>query len=85
MGITGEIRIKRQKSGKTHRYVYYHCTKKSKTQKCPEPCIRAEELDRQLSAILADYAMPKAWADQLSVMLDKEEQNSKHTASESVQ
>ena len=85
MGITGEIRIKRQKSGKTHRYVYYHCTKKSKTQKCPEPCIRAEELDRQLSAILADYAMPKAWADQLSVMLDKEEQNSKHTASEAVQ
>ncbi|MDO8657383.1 MAG: recombinase family protein, partial [Candidatus Levybacteria bacterium] len=72
MGITGEIRIKRQKNGNTHRYVYYHCTKKSKTQKCSEPCIRAEELDRQLSALLIKYAMPKEWAEKLSVMLDNE-------------
>ncbi|KKR15270.1 MAG: Recombinase [Candidatus Falkowbacteria bacterium GW2011_GWA2_39_24] len=85
MGITGEIKIKRQKNGNTHRYVYYHCSKKSKTQKCSEPCIRAEELDRQLSALLTKYTMPKEWADKLSVMLDTEEQKTKHTASETVQ
>src|SRR3972149_5748260 len=44
MGITGEIKIKRQKNGNTHQYTYYHCSKKSKTRKCDEPCIRVEEL-----------------------------------------
>ena len=73
MSITGEIRIKRQKSGKTHRYVYYHCTKKSKTQKCPEPCIREEELDRQLSNMLSAYTMPKEWGTELFSRLEKEE------------
>ena len=85
MGITGEIRIKRQKSGKTHRYVYYHCTKKSKTQKCPEPCIRQEELDRQLSAMLTDYAMPQSWVAPFSALLDKEAYTSKFAASGAVQ
>jgi site-specific DNA recombinase len=85
MGITGEIRIKRQKNGNTHRYIYYHCTKKSKTQKCPEPCIRAEELDRQLSAMLTEYAMPKDWADKLSVMLDADERGATHSAAGAMQ
>ena len=85
MGITGEIKIKRQKNGNIHRYVYYHCSKKSKTQKCSEPCIRAEELDRQLSALLTEYSMPKEWAIKLLVMLDAEEQKTKRTASEAVQ
>ena len=31
------------------------------------------------------YAMPKAWVAPLSAMLDKEAENSKHTASEAVQ
>ena len=85
MGITGEIRIKRQKNGTTHRYVYYHCTKKSKTRKCPEPHIRAEELDRQLSALLTRYAMPQEWAAKLSVMLDTEETKATRSASAVVQ
>ena len=85
MGITGEIRIKQQKNGNTHRYVYYHCTKKSKTKKCSEPCIRAEELDRQLSALLIKYAMPKEWAEKLSVMIDIEEKKVNHSASKAVQ
>jgi len=85
MGITGEIKIKRQKNGNTHRYVYYHCTKKSKTKKCPEPCIRAEELDRQLSVMLTQYAMPKDWVAPLFAMLDKEEHDTKNSASEAVQ
>ncbi len=80
MGITGEIRIKKQKNGNTHRYVYYHCTKKSKTQKCPEPCIREEELDKQLSKILSSYTLPKEWVELLENKLYIEEQNTKLTA-----
>ncbi len=84
MGITGEIRIKRQKNGNTHRYVYYHCTKKSKTTACAEPCIRQEELDRQLSALLVQSAMPKAWADVLLAKLDGEEKEVVQTAEASI-
>ncbi|MBI3273576.1 MAG: recombinase family protein [Candidatus Colwellbacteria bacterium] len=44
MMITAEKRVKRQKNGNEHHYVYYHCTKKNKAIKCTEPCIREEEL-----------------------------------------
>ncbi len=81
MGITGEIKIKRQKNGTKHLYTYYHCSKKSKVQKCFEPCIRGEELERQLSAKMSEYIMPKELATKLFEMLDVEEQKNKHTAS----
>src|SRR3990167_3864990 len=81
MSITGEIKIKRQKNGNKHFYTYYHCSKKSKTRKCDEPCIRGEELERQLSAKLSEYIMPKELATKLFEMLDIEEQKNKHTAS----
>ena len=84
MGITGEIKIKRQKNGNTHRYVYYHCSKKSKTQKCLEPCIQEKELDCQLSAMLVKHFMPKEWAIKLFAMLDIEEDKANHSASEAV-
>src|SRR3989344_4653929 len=81
MGITGEIKIKRQKNGTKHLYTYYHCSKKSKVQKCFEPCIRGEELERQLSAKISEYMMPKELATKLFEMLNIEEQKNKHTAS----
>ena len=84
MGITGEIKIKRQKNGNTHRYVYYHCSKKSKTQKCLEPCIQEKELDCQLSAMLVKHAMPKEWAIKLFSMLDTEENNANLSAGDAV-
>ena len=84
MGITGEIKIKRQKNGTKHFYTYYHCSKKSKTQKCFEPCIRGEELERQLSAKLSEYIMQKELATKFFEMLDIEEQKNKHTANEIV-
>ena len=80
MGITGEYKTKRQVSGKVHHYVYYHCTKKSKSVKCAEPCVRQEELDRQLSALLVQSAMPKAWADVLLARLAGEEKEAVQTA-----
>ena len=69
--------IKRQKNGNVHVYVYYRCTRKSKAVVCREPHIRAEELDKQLSALLLCYAMPASWADKLRELIDKDEANEK--------
>ena len=83
MMITAEDKVKRQKNGNVHYYTYYRCTKKSKTIKCPELHIRQEELDRQLSALLVQSAMPKAWAESLLAKLDGEEQWAVQTAATS--
>ena len=83
MMITAENKVKRQKNGNVHYYTYYRCTKKSKTIKCPELHIRQEELDRQLSALLVQSAMPKAWAESLLAKLDGEEQWAVQTAATS--
>ncbi len=72
MMITGEKRIKRQKNGNVHEYVYYHCSKKSKTVICSEPCIREEALVKQLSSLLTSFALPNAWAQELIVLLNKD-------------
>lgn len=77
MMFTAETRIQRQKNGNVHVYVYYRCTRKSKAVVCREPHIRAEELDKQLSALLLCYAMPASWADKLCELIDKDEANEK--------
>src|SRR3989344_93107 len=73
MSITGEYKVKRQKNGNTHEYTYYRCTKKHKTIKCPEPCIRQEELGRQISALLQTVSLPANWAAKLNEMLENDE------------
>lgn len=77
MMFTAETRIKRQKNSNVHVYVYYRCTRKSKTVVCREPHIRAEELDKQLSALLLCCAMPASWADKLHELIDKDEASEK--------
>src|SRR3989339_973040 len=66
MMITGEYKVKKQKNGNVHNYTYYHCTKKSKTIKCSEPCIREEELNRQLSSLIKSVSLPPDWAEELN-------------------
>ena len=66
MMITGEYKVKKQKNGNVHEYVYYHCTKKNKSVKCEEPCIRQEELNRQLSSLIQKVSLPKDWAVELN-------------------
>jgi len=51
--ITAEEKLKRTKSGKVHRYVYYHCTKRRRDHKCSQGYIRAEELEGQILNILS--------------------------------
>ena len=85
MSITAETKEKHQKNGNIHFYTHYRCTRKSRTQKCVESPIRSEIMDQQLSALLGEYAMPKEWATKLLVMLDSEEKEATHSASEAVQ
>ena len=72
MSITGEYRVKKQKNGNVHDYIYYHCTKKNKSVKCPEPCIRQEELDKQISSLLQKFSLRVDWADKLLAMAEKD-------------
>ena len=76
MSITGEYKIKKQKNGNVHEYVYYHCSKRSKTIKCPEPCIRQGELDKQLSSLLQKFSLRPDWAAQMNKMLEKDKKES---------
>ena len=85
MMYTAETHIKRQKNGNVHTYVYYRCTRKSKTVVCREPHIRAEELDKQLSALLLCYAMPLVWADKLRELMRKDEASEKANFTHSVE
>ena len=79
MMVTGENQTKRQKNGNIHRYVYYHCTKKRKnTPRCPEPHIREELLNEQLTEMLQEYAMPKSWADKLRELMEADQANEQH-------
>jgi hypothetical protein len=76
MMITGEYKVKKQKNGNVHEYIYYHCTKKNKNIKCLEPCIREKELDRQLSSLIQKVSLPKNWAEELLKMAQKDFKNS---------
>ena len=84
MMITGEYRVKKQVSGKEHYYTYYHCSKKRRDMKCPEPCIRQEVLDEQISSLLAKVSMPQDWADYLNQRLEKDKVESAQSVSDFV-
>ena len=85
MMITGEYKVKRQKNGNEHHYVYYHCSRKSKTIKCKEPCIRQEVLDKQISSLLQKVSLPQDWAEELQTMLEKDRKESAQSCSAFVQ
>ncbi len=85
MMITGEYRIKIQKNGTQHFYTYYHCTKKRKNFKCPEPCIRQEELDKQIFSLLQKFSLRSDWAEKLLTRLEKDKMKSAQSVSTFVQ
>ncbi len=63
MMITGEQKTKYQKNGNSHHYVYYHCTRKSKTIRCSEKPVAEGELARQLSSLIKQPALSPVWAE----------------------
>ncbi len=73
MMITAENKTKRQKNGNVHNYVYYRCSRKSKTTRCVELPVCSELLDEQLSGILNGFALPNDWAEYLRQRIDKDE------------
>ena len=54
--ITAEEKVKTQKNGNVHTYVYYRCTKKGTV--CSQPFIREEALVAELSTVMGQYALP---------------------------
>ena len=55
-GVTAEEKLKQQKNGNKHHYVYYVCTKFN-DKHCPCGYIREEELIEQLAGILDTIAL----------------------------
>ena len=78
--ITAEKKIKHQKNGNVHEYVYYRCTRKHKTIVCKEPPITEPNLIVQLADILQSYALPKSWANTLNEMLSEDEKKAEQSS-----
>ncbi len=55
--ITAELKIKKQQNGKTHRYIYYHCTKRIHPN-CSQGCLEESELKRQVITEIESFEIP---------------------------
>ena len=74
--VTGEIKQKLIKSTNLYAtYLYYRCTKKSKSVRCDQPFIRQEELDRQLADHMLTVSLRQDWADNMLDKLSLEEKD----------
>ena len=80
MAITAEKKVKHQKNGNVHEYIYYRCSRKHKTIVCKEPTITEPDLVGQLSGILQSYALPKLWAVELKAMLVEDEKKAEESS-----
>ncbi len=62
--VTAEIKIKKQKNGNVHEYVYYHCTHR-KDANCVERSVELKQLNKQVQEILSQLTISdkfKNWA-----------------------
>ncbi len=84
MAITAEERIKKQKNGNVHRYVYYRCTKKSAVR-CLQPYVREETLAADLSTLLSQYVMPPIFVEYYEQRMKEDEQKAGSVASRAIQ
>ncbi|MGD0576482.1 MAG: recombinase family protein [Candidatus Staskawiczbacteria bacterium] len=79
--ITAEEKVKRQKNGNVHQYIYYHCTKKI-NKNCSQKCIEEKELKSQILRILEQIEIPDTfhkWAlKNLKIDTAKEKENIKN-------
>ncbi len=79
--ITCEEKIKRQKSGKVHVYIYYHCTKRINPD-CTQGSIEEEELKRQILIKLSEIKIPNEFHNWALKWLRKTNQTEFQTTSE---
>ena len=69
--VTAEEKVKRQKNGNIHRYIYYHCTKR-KNPNCSQKCIEEKELERQIIEIIGRIEIPAEFHEWAMQWLRKE-------------
>lgn len=73
--ITAEEKFKYQQNGNTHRYVYYHCTKRV-NKNCMQKSVREKVLETEIVNVLKKMEVPKLfheWAiETLKEMHEKE-------------
>ncbi len=80
--ITAERHVK--KSGLT--FVYYRCTKKSKTQACSQRrYLSQDELTSQLKGLYNSMTLPDTWRDKFLAKLDTEDVESRQIATQQIQ
>ncbi|OGG25011.1 hypothetical protein A3E42_02530 [Candidatus Gottesmanbacteria bacterium RIFCSPHIGHO2_12_FULL_40_13] len=60
--ITCEEKIKRQKNGNVHRYVYYHCTKRVNPD-CTQDSIEQTDLSKQILNTIENLKIPPEFHD----------------------
>ena len=60
--ITAEQKIKHQKNGNIHDYIYYRCTKQ-KDEKCQEKAVELKELSTQIDAAINKLAISEKFKD----------------------
>lgn len=60
--ITAEEKIKKQKNGKIHYYIYYHCTKR-KSEDCFEKSIEIKELTAQIDNLIKNLTISDKFKD----------------------
>ena len=58
--ITAEEKIKRQKNGNIHKYIYYHCTKR-KNPNCSQGCLEEKILEKQVLEALSCIEIPESF------------------------
>lgn len=62
--ITAEEKIKKQKNGNVHHYVYYHCTKR-KDKNCPEKMVELSDLNAEIDEVVQSLTISdkfRSWA-----------------------
>lgn len=72
--ITAEEKIKKQKNGNVHYYVYYHCTKRI-DEKCPEKTVELKELANQIDVIIQGLTISDRFRDWAVKYLHEVRQN----------
>lgn len=68
--ITAEEKIKKQKNGNIHHYVYYHCTKR-KNPNCSQKPIETNKLEIQIVKLLQQIEIPESFHEWALRQLDE--------------
>lgn len=72
--ITAEEKIKRQKNGNVHRYIYYRCTKRI-DEKCPQKTIELSQLVAQADVVIKGLTISDRFKDWAIKYLHEVRQN----------